>query len=81
LSDSGRDSTAFSVNDCTAFVMDIKILNIIKNNYNEIYQEMAKLGVFRHKKHQIKISKCVREHHKLDNGELDQISDISDESS
>ena len=51
LSDSGRDSTAFSLNDCTAFVMDLKILGIIKQNYSEIYKQMQTVGVFRHKKH------------------------------
>lgn len=41
LNDSGRDSTAFTVNDrgeCSVFVMDLKVFNIIKSSYQEIYE-------------------------------------------
>lgn len=80
FSDSGRDSTAFSVNDrgeCSVFVMDLKVLNIIKSNYPEIYEEMRILGLFRYKKHIIKIAKTIKEHYNNNKFEDIQISDTS----
>lgn len=64
LDNRGRDASATSVGDCSIFMMDKKTLMSIKENHNFEYIQLAKLGIKRHKKHQIIVSKFV--HHYLE---------------
>ena len=51
---------AISNDDSTLFTMDLKILEIIRVYFKEVYEEMAELGVIRHKKHFISIHDRIR---------------------
>ena len=51
---------AISNDDSTLFTMDLKLVEIIKNDFDKIYEEMAELGVIKHKKHFISIHDRIR---------------------
>lgn len=59
--------------------MDLKVLNMIRNQYYEIYQEMQALGIFRFKKHLIKIAQTLKEFYNYEDN-LDNASLISSNS-
>lgn len=59
LSNTGRDTTAISHSNTTLFVMNITVLDKIKADFYQIYQEMKELGIQRYKYHFIKIQKKI----------------------
>lgn len=75
--DKGRDSTAIGDQDSTIFVMHIEDIKKIKNNYEEIYNEMLGVAIKRFKNHKILISKQVKDY--INHAAIDSKSDVEDD--
>ena len=75
---SGRDLSAIADKDSSLFVLHIENLNKIRDNFEDIFDEMKEVGVKRFKNHQILIAKEVKAfiiQAKIDLGDSDSFID------
>ena len=74
-----------AIGECSVFIMSKQEMIKIKNNFIDIYKEMANVGIKRHKKHQIRIAKYVNRYlkwaHVVQNDEKSSSSDEDAKSS